>query len=157
LTVPQAPQIKKALLTPENVCAARRILRVGGSGKIVACHHVKIFPAVLAITHTGTVPAIDEDTVHLVTRHDFPLHLCHKLEVVGTQRTGHPHLRRRPVATWISIRVNRNPIWIPFAHVVVGRVRVGARNDYHAKLSTTCDEIPEHILLTEPGAPMMEG
>lgn len=110
----------------------------------------------LAVTHPGAVPAIDEDGVHLVARHDFALHLGHELEVVGTEPAGHPHLRRGPMPTRLARGVHRNPIRMRRLHVIVGRVRVGAGDDDHAQFTAAGDDFAEGIGLAKPLAAVVK-
>src|SRR5439155_547387 len=81
LAVPELPQVEQALLSPENVSAAGGVLRIAGARQAVTRGGLKILRAVFAVTHAGAVPAIDENAVHSVTRHDFLLHFGHELEV----------------------------------------------------------------------------
>ena len=98
LAVPQLPEIKQPLLAPENVGAPRRVLRIVRAWQIEAARVFEILPAVLAVAHARAVPAIDEDAIDPVARHDLVLHFGHELEVVRAKPAGDPHLRRSPVA-----------------------------------------------------------
>ena len=110
LGVPEPPQVEEPLLTPEDVGAPRRVLRVAGAGKLVPDCGAEVLPAMLAVAHPGAVPAVDEDGVHPVARHDLPLHLGHELEVVGAEPARHPHLRRGPMPARLALGVHRDPV-----------------------------------------------
>ena len=68
---------------PEDVLLLRWVLRVAGAGKIEPGEVVEVLLAVLAVTHARPRPAVGEDTVHHVLRHDFLMNGGHEFEVVG--------------------------------------------------------------------------
>src|SRR5437773_4016527 len=156
LAVPELPQVEQPLLSPENISAAGGVQRIAGARQVVTRGDLKILQAVLAVTHAGAVPTIDENAVHSVARHDFLLHFGHELAVVRTQGAGNPHLWRGPVTTPVAIGLNRDPIRMRVAHVIVRGVRVGARDDDHAELAAAGDKFAERIGITEPLTAMVQ-
>ena len=154
--VPKPPEIEEPLLAPEEVGATGRVLRVVRERQLETARLFEMLAAMLAITHAGTVPTIDENGVHLVARHDFALHLGHKLEVVRAEAARDPQLRRRPVPARLAARVHRDPSRMRVMDVVVSRMRVRAGEDDHAELATTGDQIAERILVAEPLTAMVE-
>ena len=155
--VPGLPQVEEPVLVPEDVGAARRVLRAGAARQIEAGRGLEVLLAMLAPALAVTVPAVDEDAVHAVGRHDLALHLGHKLEVVRPEPAGDPHLGRGPVAARLAVGGHRDPVGMGGLHIVIGGVRVGARDDDHAELAAAGDEFAEHIAVAQPGAAMVEG
>src|SRR5207253_3203528 len=96
--IPEPPQFKKPLLMPKDVSAPRRILRVARTGKLMSRYLAEVVPTVLAVTHPGAVPAVDENPVDHVPRHDFLMHVRHEFEVVGAKCAGNPHFGGGPMA-----------------------------------------------------------
>ena len=123
----------------------------------MARRRAEVRPAVRAVAHAGAVPAVDEDAVHPVARHDLALHLGHQLEVVRTEAAGDPHLGRGPVPARAAVRVGRDPVGVRGLHVVVRRVRVGARQDDHPEPPAAGDQLAEDVPIAEPRAAVMEG
>ena len=121
----------------------RRVLRVVGPRQVVPGRGPEVRPAMLAIAHAGAGPAVDEDPVDAVPRHDLPVHRGHELEVVRPQGAGHPHLRRGPVPARLALGVHGDPVGMRVADVVVGRVRVGPRQHDHAELPAARDQLAE--------------
>ena len=91
-----------------------------------------------------------------IARHDLALHLGHELEVVRAERAGDPHLGRGPVPARLAVGVDGDPVGMRALRVVVGGVRIGARDDDHAELAAAGDQIAKRIAVTEPLAAMME-
>ena len=112
---------------------ARGILRVVGSRQFMTGGGLEFRPAVPAKAHAGACPPVDEDPVDAVAGHDLPVHLGHQLEVVRPEGTGYPHLRRSPVTPLLAAGVHGDPVRVGFVYVVVGRMRVGPREDDHAE------------------------
>ena len=154
--VPLPPEREEPLLPPQNVGAPRRVLRIGGARQFVAAGLAKIFPAALAVTLARAIPAVDKNPVHTVARRDLALHLGHEIEIVGPEPAGDPHLGRRPVATALAVGVDVNPLGMRGLGVVVGRVRIGARDHDHAEFAAARDEFAEHIAVAEPRAAMVK-
>ena len=63
LGIPEPPQVEEPLLPPENVSAARRVLRVVRAGQLAPRRRPEVLAAMLAVAHAGAVPAVDEDGV----------------------------------------------------------------------------------------------
>ena len=99
LGIPEPPQIKQPLLPPENVSAPRRVLRiVGRAADRDPVASRKFFAAMLAVAHARAVPAVDENPVHPVARHDLLLHLGHEFEVVRARARTSPTSPATPSA-----------------------------------------------------------
>src|SRR6266516_3314075 len=156
LAVPELPQVEQPLLSPEQVSAAGGVLRIAGARQVVTRGGLKILQAVFAVTHAGAVPAIDENAVHSVARHDFLLHFGHELEVVRTQAAGDPQLWRGPMTPLVTVGLNRDPIRMRVAYVIVRGVRVGARDYDHAELAAAGDKFAERIGITDPLTAMVQ-
>ncbi len=157
LRVPEAPQGEEPFLPPLPIVALRRVLWLRGPREIATGGGVEAGPAMLAVAHAGTVPAVDEEAVHAVAGHDLPLHLGHELEVVGPQAAGDPHLRRGPVAPGFAVGVHRDPVGVRRLHVVVGGVGIGAGDDDHAEPPTAGDELAQHVAVAQPRAAVVKG
>ncbi len=156
LGIPQAPQLEQALLVPHDVVAPRGILRVGGARQVQAAEGVEIPPAVLAVAHAGAGPAIAEDAVHVVEGDDLLGHLGHELEIVGTQRAGHPQLRRRPVAPLVALGVHGDPVRVGVVDILVRGVRIGAGDDDHVHLAAAGDQVAERVGGPQPGTAIVQ-
>ena len=154
--VPEPPQLEEPLLPPEDVSPPTRVLRIVSPRQIEPGCGLEICPAMLAVALAGSVPAVDEDSVDAIARHDLFVHFGHEFEVVRPQPAGHPHLGRCPVAARIALRVHGDPIRMRGLNVVVGRVRVGAHEHHHTKLAAAGDQIAKHVAVAEPLARMME-
>jgi len=154
--VPMLPQIEEALLPPENVGATRGVLGIVRARKIETGSGLEIFDAMFAKTLAGAVPAIDENAVHVVARHDFFFHVGHEFEVVRAEAARHPHFRRSPMAALFAVSVHGNPIGVRGGDVIVGSVGIGAGDDDHAQLAAAGDEVAEGVVITEPRAAMVK-
>ena len=154
--VPRAPEREEPILPPEDVRVASRILRIVGARQLEAGRGAEVRPTVHAEALPRAVPPVDEDPVGPVARRDLALHRGHELEVVRAERAGDPHLRRRPVPARRAVGADVDPVGVRLLHVVVRRVRIGARDDDHAELATAGHEIAERIAVAEPLAAMME-
>lgn len=117
---------------------------------------MKFFLAMPAVTHAGAVPAIDEDAIDAVARHDFALHFGHEFEVVRTEAAGHPHFGRGPMAAGLAVGFDSDPVRMRGLDVVVGGVRIGTGNDDHAEFATAGDEFAKRIGIAEPLTAMMK-
>ena len=115
LRVPEPPELEEALLLPEDVRPPRRVLRVVRPGQLVAGRGPEVRPAVLAVAHPGAGPAVDEDAVDAVARHDLPVDRGHELEVVRPQGAGDPHLGRGPVPARLPCGVDGDPVGVGLA------------------------------------------
>ena len=56
----------------------------------------------------------------------------------------------------LARRVDGDPVGVRGLHVVVGRVRIRARDHDHSELAAAGDELAEHVPLAEPGAAVVE-
>src|SRR5262249_13638748 len=79
LRIPEPPQLEEAALLPEAGGPPRRILRVVRARQLVAARGPEVRPAVLAVAHPRAGPAVDEDAVDAVARHDLAVHRGHEL------------------------------------------------------------------------------
>src|SRR2546422_6483117 len=154
--IPELPEIEQPLLTPENVSAPHRILRIGRTRKVAAGGFSKDFATMFAIAHAGTVPPIDENPIHAVASDNLLLYLSHELKVVGAMRAGDPHLRRCPMTALVTARINCYPIRMRVVHVIISGMRIGASDDNHTKVSTAGDQLSEWIGVAQPLTAMME-
>ena len=101
-------------------------------------------------------PPIREDAVHAVGGHDLAMDLVHEVEVVGTKRAGDPQLGIRPVAPWLSVTVDGNPIRVRGLHLIANGMWIRPRDDVHAQAATSRNQRPERIGTAQPGAAMVE-
>ena len=101
-------------------------------------------------------PAVGEDAVDLVSRDDLAVDLVHELEVVGTERAGHPQLGVGPVPPRLAVAVDGDPVGMRGPHVVAHGVRIGARDDVHAERAAAGDQRAERIARAQPGAAMVQ-
>src|SRR6185312_868514 len=111
----------------------------------------------LAVAVAGALPAVHEDAIDAIARHDLFVHRCHEVEVVWPKRTGHPHLRRRPVATRFALRVDGDPVWMRKFRIVIGRVWIGTREDRHPELAAAGNEFAKYIAAGERCAAVVKG
>ena len=117
---------------------------------------MEITLAVLAVAHARSRPPVAEDAVDAVARRDLFVNRGHELEVVRTERARHPQLRGRPVAAFLSARVDGDPIRMRVVHVLMRGVRVGARDDDHVPAAASFEELTERIRIAHPGASVMQ-
>src|SRR5262249_42421650 len=151
LAVPEAPELEQALFAPEDIGAARRVLRVVRARQIEAGRGLEARLAVVAVAGPVPRPAVAEDAVDLVARHDLARDFGHELEVVGAERAGHPPVRSGPVASLPALGVDGNPFGMSFGGIIEDRMRVGAGDHHHAELAATGRELAERVGLLHPG------
>src|SRR5207248_1304707 len=77
-------------------------------------------------------------------------------EIVRAEAAGDPHFRRGPVAAWLAVGFDRDPIRMRGLHVVVGGVWISAGNHDHAKFAAAGDEFTEWVAIAEPLAAMVK-
>jgi hypothetical protein len=155
-SIPQAPEFEQALLPPLVVGAARGVARIAAARQIETGSGAEVCPAVLAVAHAGAGPAVTEDAVHLVEGDDLLGDLGHELEIVRTEGASHPEIRVGPVAPLLALGLDRDPIGMRVVDVLVGRVRVGARDDHHVQFSAPGHQIAECVPGAEPLAAVMQ-
>jgi len=131
LSVPYIEQADEPLLPPREIGTVEGALLTGRARQIEASGVLEISDTVLAVAHTGAIPAINEKTIDVVTRHDLSVYSCHELEVVGTITAGDPHLGRRPVTAWFPVDINRDPVRVCNLDVVIGGMRIRPHEDGH--------------------------
>ena len=79
--------------------------------------------------------------------------LGHELEIVGSERAGHPHVRHFPVAALPALGIHGDPVGMVAVDVFVGGVRIGPGDHGHAELPAAFDHLAEVIgTLREPAA-----
>ena len=137
--VPQTPKIEEALLPPEDVLTARRILRVKGAGQVKPRGIAETLPAMFAVAHAAARPAVGEDAVRLVEAHDLFMHCSHELEVVRTESTGFPIAGIGGMPHRLAARIHPDPVRMRVVDSLPARVSVGPRNDVHAH-SAACGQ-----------------
>src|SRR5580692_7775550 len=113
---------------PQDVVLAGGILRIQRIGKIHAIGRLEVLPAVLAVAHTGTGPAIREYSVYHVAGYDLLRDSSHVVEVIGTKRTGDPQIGRGCVAALVTFCIDGDPIGVSIVHVLVYGVWIGSRD-----------------------------
>ena len=154
--IPAPPQVEQALLAPEDMVPPRRVLRVRGARQVHRVGGAEVGLAVLAVAHARSRPAVGENAVDLVARHDLARHLGHELEGVGTEAAGDPHLRAGPVTAFAALRVHGDPVGVRFVDVLVRGVRIGACHHYHAQLAAAPVQLAERVAIAHPGAAMVK-
>ena len=56
----------------------------------------------------------------------------------------------------LPVGVDGDPVGVRLVDVVVGRVRVGAREDDHAELAAAGDQLAERVAVAQPAAAVVE-
>jgi hypothetical protein len=110
----------------------------------------------LAVAHAGACPAVAEDPVYLVQRHDLPGYLGHELEVVRAQSARHPQFRHGPMPPLPALRVHRDPVGVRLIDILVRRVRVGAGDHHHVHLAAAGHQVAERVAIAEPLAAIVQ-
>src|SRR5258708_26312581 len=101
----------------------------------------EIGAAVLAVAHAGAGPAIAEDAVDLVERHDLAGHCGHELEIVRSERARDPAAGRGPVAPLVAVLVDSDPIRMGIVNILEAGAAMRARHANHAELAPS----PPHM------------
>src|SRR5262249_61950935 len=71
LRVPEPPKFEQPLLPPHDILPPRLIPRVCRARQFQSGKLLEVLPAVLAVAHAGTSPAIAEYAVHVVPADDL--------------------------------------------------------------------------------------
>ena len=137
---------------------ARRVgsLAVGRAREVEAAGGAEVPPAVLAVTVGLVGPAVGEDAVDVVARHDLAVHGGHEVEVVGAERAGDPQLGVGPVPARRAVRVDGDPVGVRASEVVARRMRIGARDHRHVHRAAAAHQVAEGIAGAEPGAAVVQ-
>jgi hypothetical protein len=117
---------------------------------------VEIVAAVIAVAHARPGPPVAEDAVNAVARDDFPGHIGHELEVVGTERACDPQLRHDQVAALLAGGIHRDPVGVGVVDILVRRVRIGTRHHHHSQFPAARREFPECVAIAQPLAAIMQ-
>ena len=155
--VPLLPEIRQTRLPPLEELTPQRVARVRRAGKLGARGVLVVLHAVDAETVAALWrPPVGEDAVHLVHGDDLAVDAVHELEVVGSERAGHPEIGVGPVPQRSTGSRHGDPVRMRLPHIVAHGVRIGARDDAHVERAAAGDERAEGIRLTHPRAAMVE-
>lgn len=109
------------------------------------------FPEKIAeVASTVLGPTIAKRAVNRVEGHDLIGHVSHEIEVKGDQGAGNPEIGVGPMPPLVSVGVDGDPIRMRVVDIAVAAVRVGARDDVHAELATSVDEVAEGVAVLQP-------
>src|SRR5207248_256186 len=106
---------------------------------------LKILPAMLAVTHARAIPAIDEDAIDAIARHDLALYLGHELEIVRPKPARDPHLRRRPMPARLALDIDRDPVGMGLLHVIISGMRNGSCDHDHPEFPAAAHQFAKWI------------
>ena len=56
----------------------------------------------------------------------------------------------------LAAGIDGDPVGVCLLDVVIGRVRVGPRDDGHAQLAAAGDQVAERVAVAQPGAAVVE-
>ena len=85
------------------------------------------------------------------------MNLGHELEVIWAERTCDPKFRIRPMASFLSFRIDGNPIRMGLINLIPCCVWVCAGDYHHSHFATSPDEIAERVGIRKPRTPMVHG
>ena len=155
--VPLLPELGEPRLAPLEELAPYWIARVAGARQGRAGRRLEVLLAVNAVAVAALRrPAVGEDAVNLVLRHDLAMDAVHEVEVVRPERAGHPEIGIRPVPQRRAVARRRDPVGVGGAHLVADGVRIGTRDDLHALRAAARDQRPERIAVAKPCAAMVQ-
>src|SRR5689334_22437238 len=80
----------------------------------------------------------------------------HEIEVVGTKRASDPVILVGPMAAFVAVFVDGDPVGMCIVNVLMTRVRVSTRDDIHAELAACGDDVAERVTIAEPLAAVMQ-
>src|SRR5207248_5482152 len=98
LSIPEAPEFKEALAGPFGIFGAGRIALVSAARQIhAAAEFFEQLLAGFAVAHPAALPAVGEDAIDLVERHDLTMDIGHEFKVVRAVGASHPAIRVGPM------------------------------------------------------------
>jgi len=104
----------------------------------------------LAVAHAAARPAIAEDAIHFIVGDDLLGHLRHEFEIVRAKRAVIHQSGNSAVLALVALVIHGDPIGMRRRHRRMRRVRIGARDDVHAELAASRDQVTEAVLIAEP-------
>ena len=155
--VPQPPEFEQPLLPPVDVGAPRGILRIVGARQIQAGGGLE---SSRGSARSSTCPSPTQrllkmpSTLYSETISCVTSVMNSKLYGPSAQVThssGIAQCRR-----FLPVGVHRDPVRVRVVHVLVDRVRIGARDDDHVQLAAAGHQVAERVAVAQPLAAVVQ-